>query len=393
MLSGDFAFKLYDTFGFPIDLTELLCAERGLTVDMATFEMRMEQQRELGRKARAQQTVRATEITTDAPDPLHRLRRGRKRGKVLEIHPQDDALLVITDRTPFYAEMGGQLGDQGTLQVGDETYPVRAVEQIASARAHNIPAEARIAVGDAVTLKIDPQRRRPIEAHHTATHLLHWALHEVVSEDASQQGSLVSRTRLRFDVNAGAIRPEQIDALEEKVNAAIEAGDPVSWIERPYAEIKDRKDIQQFFGDKYGDEVRIVQIGGQPAAWTATRWSSAAAPMSAIRGDIGMFKIKSEGAIASGVRRIEAVCGTAAHDWIRGHRKIDRRGKRTSGQAPNNQRAAERLRSRAGHLSGIPAHHGGPPGSGGLQRTEPGLQRCAGMCRGSRRRSSKQTRA
>ncbi len=317
VLGGDFAFKLYDTFGFPIDLTELLCAERGLKVDMATFETRMEEQRELGRQARTQQTVRATEIATDAETRFTGFEEDESAAKVLEIHPQDDGLLVITDRTPFYAEMGGQLGDQGTLQLADETYPVSAVEQIASARAHNVPADARVAVGDAVTLKIDPQRRRPIEAHHTATHLLHWALHEVVSEDAAQQGSLVSRTRLRFDVNAGAIRPEQIDALEEKVNAAIEAGDPVSWIERPYTEIKDRKDIQQFFGDKYGDEVRIVQVGGQPAALDGYSMELCGGTHVRNTRDIGMFKIKSEGAIASGVRRIEAVCGTAAYDWIR----------------------------------------------------------------------------
>jgi alanyl-tRNA synthetase len=262
-LSGEFAFKLYDTFGFPSDLTQLLCAERGLKVDMATFETLMEQQRELGRKARTQQLVRAADIASEVSTIFTGFDADESTATVLEIHLQEDSLLVITDCTPFYVEMGGQLGDQGTLTVKGINYPVSAVQQLASARAHSLPADAQITVGDEVTLSIDPTRRRPIEAHHSATHLLHWALHEVVSTDAAQQGSMVSRNRLRFDFNSGALSPEQIDALEEKVNNSIEAGEAVSWQEVPHASIKDRKDIQQFFGDKYGDEVRVVQIGGQ----------------------------------------------------------------------------------------------------------------------------------
>ncbi len=316
-LSGEFAFKLYDTFGFPIDLTQLLCAERGIKVDMATFEKCMEQQRELGRQARTQQHVRATEIATEASTAFTGFEEDESAATVLEIHKLGDALLVITDRTPFYAEMGGQLGDQGTLSINDQSYPVNAVEQIGAARAHGLPADAAIAVGDSVQLRIDPDRRRPIEAHHTATHLLHWALHELVSTDVSQQGSMVSRNRLRFDFNSGALTPDQIEALEAKVNTCIEAGDPVSWQEVPHTEVRDRKDIQQFFGDKYGDRVRVVQIGG--ASGQLNGYSMELCGGTHVRNtrDIGMFKIKSEGAIASGVRRIEAVCGTAAYDWIR----------------------------------------------------------------------------
>lgn len=316
-LSGEFAFKLYDTFGFPIDLTQLLCAERGLKVDMATFETLMEQQRELGRKARTQQLVRAADIATEATTLFTGFEEDESTAKVLEIHPQDDALLVITDHTPFYAEMGGQLGDQGTLCLGDTCYPVSAVQQLGAARAHSLPIDAKVAIGDMVTLRIDPDRRRPIEAHHSATHLLHWALHEIVSTDAAQLGSMVSRNRLRFDFNSGALSPEQIDMIENKVNARIEAGEPVSWIEVPHDSIKDRKDIQQFFGDKYGEQVRVVQIGGQ--AQQLDGYSMELCGGTHVRNtkDIGIFKIKSEGAIASGVRRIEAVCDTAAYDWVR----------------------------------------------------------------------------
>ena len=316
-LSGEFAFKLYDTFGFPIDLTQLLCAERGLKVDMSTFETLMEQQRELGRKARTQQLVRAADIATQASTEFTGFEEDESSATVLEIHRQEDALLVITDRTPFYAEMGGQLGDQGILAVKDKSYPVAAVQQLSAARAHSLPAEAQIAVGDSVTLSIDPTRRRPIEAHHSATHLLHWALHEVVSTDAVQQGSMVSRTRLRFDFNSGALSPEQIDALEEKVNTCIEASEPISWQEVPHASIKDRTDIQQFFGDKYGDQVRVVQIGGQPNQLDGYSMELCGGTHVRNTEQIGMFKIKSEGAIASGIRRIEAVCGTTAYDWIR----------------------------------------------------------------------------
>jgi len=318
-LNGEFAFKLYDTFGFPIDLTQLLCAERGLEVDMATFEQHMEAQRDRARAARTKQLVKAAEIATGASTEFTGFEADECAATVLELHHQDGSLLVITDRTPFYAEMGGQLGDQGTLTVQGASYPVSAVQQIGSARAHSLPGDAGISLGDTVTLSIDPTRRRPIEAHHSATHLLHWALHQLVSPDAAQQGSLVSRTRLRFDFNSGALSPQQIEALEQKVNASIEAGDPVSWQELPHTEVKDRKDIQQFFGDKYGDTVRVVQIGGQPGQLDGYSMEFCGGTHVRNTREIGLFKIKSEGAIAAGVRRIEAVCGTAAYDYMRGN--------------------------------------------------------------------------
>ena len=317
-LDGEFAFKLYDTFGFPIDLTQLLCSERGLKVDMQTFEKHMEAQRNRARKARTQQLVRAADIATDAHTEFTGFETDESSAKVLEIHTQDDAQLVITDRTPFYAEMGGQLGDQGTLTVNGTEYPVSAVQQLSAARAHSLPLDAAIAVGDEVSLSLDPTRRRPIEAHHTATHLLHWALHELISTDAAQQGSMVSRTRLRFDFNSSALTQDQIDAIEHKVNACIEAGEPVSWKEVPHTDIKDRGDIQQFFGDKYGDLVRVVQIGGQPEQLDGYSMELCGGTHVRNTKDIGLFKIKSESAIASGIRRIEALCGTAAYDWVRG---------------------------------------------------------------------------
>ncbi|MFN7341734.1 MAG: alanine--tRNA ligase-related protein, partial [bacterium] len=178
---------------------------------------------------------------------------------------QEDSLFVITDKTVFYAEMGGQSGDTGTLN----DIPVTGVQQIGKARALIIQKseinnhQSSINPGDKVVLKLDTARRRPIEAHHTVTHLLHWALHEVVSKDAAQQGSSVDENRLRFDFNSAAVTPEQLAAMEEKVNAAIKADDSVSWTEVKHADIKGRADIMQFFGDKYGDVVRVVQVGGE----------------------------------------------------------------------------------------------------------------------------------
>lgn len=314
---GEFAFKLYDTFGFPIDLTQLLCAERGLKVDMPKFEALMEQQRELGRQARTQALVRAADIATDAVTEFVGFENDTVDAKVLEIHTHDEGLLVITDKTPFYVEMGGQLGDQGEMICNGITYPVAAVQQLGLARAHSLPHEAGVNVGDEVSLRLELMRRRRIEGHHTATHLLHWALHEIISEDAAQQGSMVSRTRLRFDFNSGALTQEQIDEIELKVNDSIEAEDLVSWTEVPHADIKGREDIQQFFGDKYGDVVRVVQIGGEEQSLNGYSMELCGGTHVRNTKDIGIFKIKSEGAIASGVRRIEAVCGEAAYGWLR----------------------------------------------------------------------------
>jgi alanyl-tRNA synthetase len=172
-------------------------------------------------------------------------------------------------------------------------------------------------IGLKVVLEVDATRRRPIEAHHTATHLLHWALHEAVSKDASQQGSSVDEHRLRFDFNSAPLTSEQVAMMEEMVNGAIKQDMAVSWTEVPHASIKDRKDIMQFFGDKYGEFVRVVEIGGKRNALDGYSMELCGGTHVRNTGEIGLFKIKSEGAIASGVRRIEAVCGEAAWNHIR----------------------------------------------------------------------------
>ncbi len=318
-VSGDIAFQLYDTFGFPIDLTELLCSERGLKLDMPRFEKLMDQQRKLAQAAQKSSIVRALDISTEAVTEFVGFDSDSVEATVLEIHPQEDALFVITDKTVFYAEMGGQSGDTGTLN----DIPVTGVQQIGKARALIIQKseinnhQSSINPGDKVTLKLDTTRRRPIEAHHTATHLLHWALHEVVSKDAAQQGSSVDENRLRFDFNSGAVTSAQLSEMEEMVNGAIKQGMQVSWTEVKHADIKHRTDIMQFFGDKYGDTVRVVQIGGGAHQLDGPSMELCGGTHVRNTSEIGLFKIKSEGAIASGVRRIEAACGESAWEYIR----------------------------------------------------------------------------
>ena len=320
--SGEVAFQLYDTFGFPIDLTELLCAERGIHVNMQVFEECMEEQRKKAQSAQKSSVVRALEISTEAITEFVGFDHDDCEALVLEVHPQEDSLFVITDKTPFYAEMGGQAGDTGTLTIHGNEIPVTGVQQIGQARAHIIAQSSisniqhPISQGDEVVLRIDAKRRRPIEAHHSATHLLHWALHEVVSQEASQQGSSVDEHRLRFDFNSAALTNEQVAAMEEMVNRAIKQDLTVSWIEKPHAELKERGDIMQFFGDKYGEFVRVVQIGGDAQQLNAPSMELCAGTHVRKTSEIGLFKIKSEGAIASGVRRIEAVCGDSAWEHL-----------------------------------------------------------------------------
>jgi alanyl-tRNA synthetase len=312
------AFKLYDTFGFPIDLTSLLCRERGIRLDEAEVEQHMEGQRERARAAQKSTVVRALDLSSETETEFVGFDQDSCEATILEVHEQEGRTLVITDRTVLYTEMGGQEGDTGTATLDGQTYEIVGVQKIGHAVAHVFECvDASVFTPhSSLSLSLDGERRRPIEAHHTATHLLHWALHEVVSPDATQQGSSVSPERLRFDFNSKALSTGQIVEMEAKVNAAIEADAPVSWTEVPYAQVKGHKDIMQFFGDKYGDLVRVVQVGGDPKTLNGYSMELCGGTHVRRTGEIGRFKIKSEGAIASGVRRIEAVCGAAAEAYL-----------------------------------------------------------------------------
>ena len=318
-VSGDFAFKLYDTYGFPIDLTALMARERGLEVDTARFDELMEEQRQRAKAAQKKQVVRALDLKTDQVTEFTGYTEDATTATVTEVHESDGILFVITDKTPFYAEMGGQMSDGGTLSVGGDSCPVIGVQQIGKARAHLISTADGVtpAVGDTVELHLDVERRRALESHHSATHLLHKALRTLVSEDIAQQGSLVDADRLRFDVNSGAISKADLRRVEVLVNQWINEDLPVVCNEYPMTEIKKHPEICQFFGDKYGDVVRLVQMGGEAGAFNGVSMELCGGTHAASTKQLGFFKIKSEGAIASGVRRIEAATGAAGYEVVR----------------------------------------------------------------------------
>lgn len=319
---GGVAYDLYSTYGFPEGLTRLKCKQRELVWDDAGFELAKEKHAATGKAGQQSEVVRALDISSDVTTEFVGFDNESCEAEILEVHEQDDQLLVVTSHTVLFTEMGGQDGDTGTLIIrhgtaDQSTAEIYGVQKIGAASAHMISKSEDFKVGDQVTVTLNKLRRAPIEAHHTATHLLHWALHEVVSQDATQQGSSVSPERLRFDFNSKPVNAQQIAAIEEKVNASISNGDSVSWIEVPHGEVKDNPNVMQFFGDKYGDLVRVVQIGGEKQKLDGYSMELCGGTHVTNTKDIGLFKIKKEEAIASGVRRIEAVCGAAAESYLK----------------------------------------------------------------------------
>ncbi len=323
-IAGEVAFKLYDTYGFPLDLTELMARERGMTVDVAGFNKLMEEQRARARAAQKKEVVELSQVETTTPTQFVGYDKLESPAKVLEVVGLKDKTAVIVDTSPFYAEMGGQVGDTGDLTHGGELWPIVNTQKAGNAWLHFLEAgtspaegsseEADIpALGSEVTLTVDRPRREAIQRHHTVTHLLHWALHEVVSKDAVQKGSYVGPDKLTFDFSSAPLTAQQIADVERLVNERILDNAPVSWREVKYNHVKDRKDIMQFFGEKYGDSVRVVQIGGKPAALDGYSMELCGGTHTRATGEIGLFRIVGESAIAAGIRRIEAVSGLQAY--------------------------------------------------------------------------------
>jgi alanyl-tRNA synthetase len=316
-ISAEFAFQLYDTYGFPLDLTELMARERGLTVDTEGFETLMEAQRSRARASQKKQVIELSEVSTKEPTRFVGYDTLEVSARVLEVLVLKTRTAVVLDASACYAEMGGQVGDRAELSRGTDRWPVANTQKSSSTWLHILVSDEAPEVGDEVTLSVDAPRRRAIEGHHTVTHLLHRALHEVVSHEATQKGSFVGPEKLTFDFNGGPLTPDQIRAVESQVNTDIAENAPVSWSEVPHASIKDRPDIMQFFGDKYGETVRVVQIGGAAGQLDGYSMELCAGTHTRDTGSIGIFKIVSEGAIAAGVRRIEAVAGEALGNWAR----------------------------------------------------------------------------
>ncbi len=325
-LSGEVAFKLYDTYGFPLDLTELLARERGFTVDISEFERLMEQQRERGRKAQKKEEIGVGEGKLNVPPTRFLGYDFLETESVVEtVLPgtKPEELNIVLDRTPLYAEMGGQVGDRGLLHVpGHDRTEVGQLRVIDTQKRGDVFVHRSVLnegrapePGEAVRVSVDADRRRAIQGHHTVTHLLHWALHEVVSRDASQKGSYVGPNKLTFDFSSAPLTKQQVRDVEKLVNDKIAENAPVSWSEIPYTEAKKRGDIIQFFGEKYGDTVRVLQIGGAPCALNGYSMELCGGTHVRSTGEIGSFRIVKEEAIAAGIRRIEAVAGDATRGW------------------------------------------------------------------------------
>jgi alanyl-tRNA synthetase len=312
-LPGSVVFELYDTYGFPVDLTQVLAAERGLAVDSAGFEALMEQQRQRGRSALKKEVIvaategasgpsaPATVFTGYAIDPL----RGA-HATVVDVAKSEHGLFVVFDSTPFYAEMGGQVGDSGhALIAGAAVAIVDTVRDKAGRHLHRLaPGSAAPAAGAAAELQVDYARRRAIQRNHTATHLLHWALRKVLGTHVRQAGSLNAPDRLRFDFSHfEAVTHAQLREIEELVNQRVLENARVEAYEVDFD--KKPEGTLAFFGDKYGKVVRVVDIGGYSRELCAGTHV-------ATTGEVGLVRIVHEGAIAAGTRRIEAAAGEGA---------------------------------------------------------------------------------
>jgi alanyl-tRNA synthetase len=312
-ISGAFAFKLYDEQGFPLDLTELMARERGLTVDKAGFDKLMEEQKARARAAQKKEIISLSQVETTTPTKFVGYDSLSTSAKILEVVGVKDKTAVIVDNSPLYAEMGGQVGDTGEMSLGGQLWRVTNTQKSGNTWLHFIEEGEAPAMGASVTLAVEKPRRDAIQRHHTVTHLLHWALHEVVSKEASQKGSFVGPDKLTFDFNSAPLTPQQVADIEKLVNERILENAGVSWTEVPYADIKGRKDVMQFFGEKYGDMVRVVQIGGHAQKLDGYSMELCGGTHTRATGEIGLFRIVGESAIAAGVRRIEAVAGLEAY--------------------------------------------------------------------------------
>jgi len=331
-LPGDVAFKLYDTFGFPYDLTEDALRSRGIGIDRAGYDAAMEQQKAAARAAwkgsgqaadeevwfDIAERVGATEFTGYTANTAEaQVLALVKDGKEVDSAKAGDAVTVIVNQTPFYGESGGQMGDAGTITgadglsivVGDTSKPLGRLH------AHNgTIASGTIKLGDTVKLDIDVARRDATRANHSATHLLHEALRRRLGEHVTQKGSLVAPDRLRFDYShPTALSAEDLASIEAEVNAQVRGNDAVvTRLMTPEDAIE--AGAMALFGEKYGDEVRVLSMGTN----SGKTYSVELCGGTHVRalGDIGVFRIVSESAVSSGVRRIEALTGEGARQWL-----------------------------------------------------------------------------
>lgn len=328
---GEVAFKLYDTYGFPLDLTQAMARERDMNVDESKFKEEMDKQRERARAAHVKVVVAAEDRELELPPtPFSGFNVTEESSKVAALVDAKEHLAVVLESTPFYAEKGGQLGDTGYLQIGDQKYAVSDTRQQEGVVFHLLSKDQdlkALSEGDSAVAVVNRERRRQIERHHTATHLLHHALREVLGTDVRQQGSLVAPERLRFDfTHFQQVKPGELLTIERMVNEMILDNAGVSFFEIPY---KDKPDsVVAFFGDKYGEKVRVVKIGGagsgelEVPVFDGYSMELCGGTHTRHTGELGYLSIAAESAIAAGVRRLEAVSGTAFLDRYRGEQEL-----------------------------------------------------------------------
>ncbi|MFL6661171.1 MAG: alanine--tRNA ligase, partial [Rhizobacter sp.] len=319
VLDGDTAFKLHDTYGFPVDLTADVCRERGVTVDEARFNVLLDEQRRRAREAGRFKMAQGLEYA-GSPTTFHGydtlIQDTASVGAIYvdgtavnEARSGDDAVIVL-DHTPFYAESGGQVGDTGELRNGQARFLVEDTLKIQADvfGHHGRIVEGAIRVGDTVVAKVDAEKRARTVRNHSATHLMHKALREVLGPHVQQKGSLVDAERTRFDFAHNApMSDEQIRRVEALVNAEVLANVPTQARVMPIDEAQ-KSGAMMLFGEKYGDEVRVLDIGTSRELCGGTHVQRT--------GDIGLFKVVAESGVAAGVRRIEAVTGDNALAYL-----------------------------------------------------------------------------
>jgi alanyl-tRNA synthetase len=316
-ITGTAAFELYDTYGFPLDMTQLLATERGLSVDAAGFETEMEKQRERGRAARKTDVIvastegdtvaEATKFTgydLTATSVTH--------AKVVDVVKTEKDTYLVFDQTPFYGEMGGQVGDAGHALINGAKVDIADTIKDKSGRhLHKVATSEQLSAvskGSAATLHVDFARRRAINRHHSAAHLIHWALRKILGTHVRQFGTHKTPDRMRFDfTHFEQLTQAQLKECEQLINEKVIDNSPVAMTEIDYD--KKPADVLAFFGDKYGKRVRLVDIGGFSKELCGGTHVTTT-------GEIGVIKIVAEMAIAAGTRRIEAVAGQAALDFI-----------------------------------------------------------------------------
>jgi alanyl-tRNA synthetase len=335
-LKGDVAFKLYDTFGFPLDLTQDVLRARDIKVDNEGFEKAMDEQRAKARAAWAgsgdtadqaiwfdvRQKAGATEfLGYDTERAEGQIRAIVLDGKEVPSLRAGQTGWVITNQTPFYAESGGQQGDTGRLVSGANAASVADVQKmVGDLHVHHATIEkGELKVGDDLVMTIDPIRRAQLRAHHSATHLLHEALRRHLGQHVTQKGSLVAPDRLRFDIShTKPVSAGELRAIEDEVNDRIRHNSAVETrLMTPDEAIA--AGAMALFGEKYGEEVRVLSMGGDATVEGGEKYSVELCGGTHARrtGDIGLFKIVGEGAVSSGVRRIEALAGAAAEAYVR----------------------------------------------------------------------------